>query len=379
MQEQSQALLSAILEAAVDSIIVIDAQGTIQAVNDATETMFGFKKDELVGQNVKCLMPSPYREEHDGYLRNHRETGRTRIIGIGREVIGLRNDGKTFPLHLAVSKLPVEGQQLYAGILRDISDLKHAQEQLAEANRELESRIDERTAELRATQAELLKAEKLATLGQVSGGIAHEIRNPLNAVRTSVYYLRHAKSASPDKIGEHLERIDRQVSIIDNVVTALSDVARQPDPKMSECDLGELLTQTLATADLPASIKVQNQLVDQGLCAAGDVNQLSIVFLNLIRNAREAMPDGGTLTLRSRDSETVVQVDIEDSGVGIAEEAIERVTEPLYSTKARGMGLGLAISLAILQKNRATLDVKSRIGLGTTFTVSLQKWVGESE
>ncbi len=379
MHNQDQAVLLAILEAAVDAIIVIDSNGTIQTANPATTRLFGFEKNEMLGQNVNMLMPSPFQEQHDGYLANYLKTGEAKIIGIGREVIGKRKDGSTFPMHLAVSELAVGDQILFAGIVRDITDIKNAQQQLALANERLEQRVQERTAELRAAQADLLKSERLATLGQVSGGIAHEIRNPLNAVRTSVYYLRNVQNPSPEKVNEHLERIDRQVSMIDNVITALSDIARMPEPAVIACDVKELLSKIVATVSMPANIQIESDLPDNGFQAAIDPNQVSIVFRNLLRNARDAMPDGGTISIAGQVAADELVIQVSDTGIGIKPDDLARVVEPLFSTKARGMGLGLAISVAILKKNQGRLAVESQLRKGTTFSVHLKRFSREEQ
>jgi two-component system sensor kinase FixL len=371
MQHQDKALLLAILETAIDAIIVIDDEGIIQSVNPATSSLFGYDKGELIGQNVKMLMPSPYFEEHDDYLLRYKQTGQPKIIGIGREVTGRRKDGSTFPIHLAVSRVMRGDQMMFAGIIRDISDLKQAQKQLAIANEELERRVKARTEELHAAQAELLKSERLATLGQVSGGIAHEIRNPLNAVRTSAYYLLNAQQPSAEKVAEHLQRIDRQVSLIDNVVTALTDMARLPDPALRACDVAELLHSVVPTVSVPHNVNVEIHPYDGSLVTTSDPNQLSIVFRNLIRNARDAMPTGGSIIITARVEGEALIVDVADTGIGIAPENLKRITEPLFTTKARGMGLGLAISAAILHNNRGRLEVQSKLNQGATFSVHL--------
>lgn len=374
MEPLSRAVLAAVLKAAVDAIVLIDARGIIQSVNTAALVMFGYNREELVGSNVSMLMPSPYHEEHDQYLQNFHATGDAKIIGIGREVEARRADGKTFPIHLAVSRVEAEGEVFFTGIIRDISDLKNTEAKLAQANEELENRVKERTRQLEQTQAELIKSEKLATLGHVSGGIAHEIRNPLNAVRTSVYYLRNAKSPSEEKVAEHLKRIDRQVSLIDNVITALSDIARLPEPATNRCDIPQLLTEAIGSVTLPSGLQIELE-VDDGLQADADPNQLSIVFRNLIRNARDATSAGGTIRVSGTVDGKSVLVSVADTGVGIRDEDMKRITEPLYSTKPRGMGLGLAICTAILQKNHGHLSVESLLDEGTTFHVHLKKYL----
>lgn len=376
MQHQSQALLATILATAVDAIIVIDKWGTIQVVNDSTLRMFGYAKDELIRHNVKMLMPSPDHEQHDGYLRNYMDTGQAQIIGIGREVLARRKDGSTFPVHLSVNEVGTPDGRLFAGILHDITALKQTQQRLASLNDQLEEQVRERTEQLRAAQSDLVKAEKLATLGQVAGGIAHEIRNPLSVIRTSTFFLKRAKNAPDAKVKEHLERIERQVSLVDNVVTALADVARLPEPKVCECDIGSVIADVLQATNLPPEISVERFLPADLPAAKIDPNQVAIVFRNLFQNARDAMPDGGTLWVRAQCQESSRQessltVNVRDSGAGIAAENLERILEPLYSTKARGMGLGLAICVAILEKNGGRLGVQSELGVGTTFEVHL--------
>ena len=380
MEHAEPALLRAILATAVDAIIVIDGHGIVQRVNDATVSMFGYGRDELIGKNVHVLMPQPYRREHNGYLNNYAETGIAKIIGIGREVVGRRKDGQTFPMHLAVSEVEVNQRRWFAGIVRDISDLKKAQQKLADLNEDLEQRVQRRTAQLVKAQSSLVRAERLATLGKVSGGIAHEIRNPLSVIRTSAFFLRRAKDLSPEKMAEHLERIERQVAMIDNVVTALADVAKLPEPKAVRCRVEEVVRSVVDNTSLPAAIEVTCELLNLPDVRI-DPNQIAIVFRNLVRNARDAMPNGGQLMVAGIVGDDSVAVSVRDTGPGIPADQLEKILEPLYSTKARGMGLGLAICQAILHKNRGHLRVESQLGVGTTFHIVLPRFdvtIGES-
>lgn len=370
-QPENKSRLEAVLTNAVDAIITIDERGVVDSANPATERLFGYAIDEVVGQNVKMLMPSPYQEEHDGYLRNYVGGGPRKIIGIGREVIGRRKDGSVFPMHLAVSEFMDGERRLFTGIVRDISDLKEAESLLKQMNEDLEERIRERTAELREAQAELVQKEKLATLGRVSGGIAHEIRNPLNAVKTSVYYLLNARSPTPEKTEEHLDRIDRQVSLIDNVVTALSDVAKLPDPERRPLALDRLLRESVRAIGMSPNIDIVWELANELPKVLADERQIPIVFKNLIRNARDAMGEEGTITVRAEAKGKRIAVSVADTGCGIPADQIEKIMEPLYSTKARGMGLGLAITKAIVEKNGGELSVESKEHVGSKFIVAL--------
>ncbi len=368
----SESLLNAIMDSAVDAIIVIDSHGTVQTVNPATQRLFGYAPEQVIGQNVKMLMPPPFREEHDSYISNYLESGTAKIIGIGREVVGRRQDGSVFPIHLAVSQITIDDQILFAGIIRDISDLKRAEHKLAELNRYLEREVQDRTAELRDAQAELVRNEKLALLGQVSANISHEIRNPLNAAKTSAYYLMNAKSPTESKIIEHLERIDRQIHMIDNVITALTDLAKLPDPRIAEIDLIELVQQTIDSVDLPPDIHVVIEKAPGLPPVRGDVNQIAMVIRNLVRNARDAMNQGGgQLTISFGKDGQHLSVSVADNGCGIAEADLARIMDPFFSTKARGMGLGLAIIQAILEKNDGRMDVQSHVGTGSNFQIFL--------
>jgi signal transduction histidine kinase len=217
----------------------------------------------------------------------------------------------------------------------------------------------------------LQRVERLAAIGQVAGGVAHELRNPLNVVKTSVYYLRSAKTVTPEKYAEHLGRIERQVETADRVITALSSFAKLPTPELNSFRLGELVEQTLASNPVPPSVHCEaSPDLDQHRVLA-DFNQMLIVIGNLIRNACEAMPNGGTLSFSAQPIPDYVELSVTDTGTGIPPEALSRVMEPFYSTKARGIGLGLALASSIAGRNGGKLLVASKAGKGTTFTVKL--------
>ncbi len=215
------------------------------------------------------------------------------------------------------------------------------------------------------------RIERLATLGQVAGGVAHELRNPLNVVRTSVYYLLNARKASPEKQAEHLQRIERNVELADGVITALSSFARMPVPSLRPVQIPQCVEQALESNPLGDHVPVVLECPEGLPPVLADPDQLMIALSNLLRNARDAMPEGGTIKVGCRYDDDHVDVDITDTGVGIAREDLVRIMEPLYSTKARGLGLGLAIVRSILEKNQATLSVQSQLGEGSTFTVRL--------
>ncbi len=227
--------------------------------------------------------------------------------------------------------------------------------------------------------ARLQRTERLATIGQVAGGVAHELRNPLNVVKTSVYYLLNARNASPEKKAEHLQRIEKHVVLADGVITALANFARLPVPSRTPFAVEKCLREALDTNPVPDTIRVVLDYPPSLPPAVADLDQVRIVFANLIRNAREAMPQGGELTITGRPVAGGVEVSVADTGIGIPPEQLQRIMEPLYSTKARGLGLGLSIARAILEKNGGTLRVTSELGRGSTFTVFLQAQLNGEE
>jgi two-component system, NtrC family, sensor kinase len=220
--------------------------------------------------------------------------------------------------------------------------------------------------------AKLQRTERLATMGQIAGGIAHELRNPLNVVKTSVYFLLNARSPTPEKAAEHLRRIERHVALADGVITTLTSFARMPAPDIRPVSVERCIRESLELNDLGAEIRVEITCPPTLPPVLADLDQLRIVFGNLIRNARDAMPEGGRLSIEARPIAEDVVIEIADTGVGITPDVLTRIMEPLYSTKARGLGLGLAIVRAILDKIQGSLDVASQPGRGSTFTVTLK-------
>ena len=247
---------------------------------------------------------------------------------------------------------------------------------LATAKRSLNMLLDLDCALIQAAYQDefsnrLQRVERLAAIGQVAGGVAHELRNPLNVVKTSVYYLRNAKAVTPEKYAEHLGRIERQVETADRVITALSSFARMPTPELNAFDLRDCVEQALASNPVspPVRCEVSPDLDEYRVLA--DFNQMLIVIGNLIRNACEAMPQGGTLSFSAQAIPDYVELSVSDTGIGIPADALSKVMEPFYSTKARGIGLGLALASSIASRNGGKLRVASDEGRGTTFTVKL--------
>jgi len=223
----------------------------------------------------------------------------------------------------------------------------------------------------------LQRAERLATLGEVAGGVAHELRNPLNVVKTSVYYLLNAGNSTPQKNADHLKRIERNVELADNVISSLSSFARIPLPDLRPTEVEALVRDALEVNPPRDGIELVIDCPEPLPSALGDPYQLRIALGNLIRNANDAMEHGGRLAISGYLVYGSVEISVSDTGVGIEPKDLDRIMEPLYTTKARGLGLGLAIARSIVEKNQGSLRVSSTLGRGSTFTIRLIALYGD--
>lgn len=233
--------------------------------------------------------------------------------------------------------------------------------------------------ELEAAQESLLRQERLATLGELAGSVGHEIRNPLGAISNSVYYLRMSLTAESPKVEQHLELISNAIRRADGIVTELLDFARQPATRIGTCSVVEAASKALAEVTVPPSVDVSFVPGGDSLLVAADMNQIRGILGNLIRNAVEAMPKGGGLTVRCSLDGDRVMVEVEDTGVGIANDDLEKVFEPLVTGKATGIGLGLAVSRRYASLNGGRLECESELGQGSVFRLWLPAVRGQGE
>lgn len=242
---------------------------------------------------------------------------------------------------------------------------------LARLNANLDRRVDERSRELERTQSQLIHNERLAVLGKLAGGVAHEIRNPLHVISTSLYYLRLSQPDLPAKAREHLDRIDHHVANASRIIAELLDYARTPESQPEEYPLWQALEEALAAVAVPVGVHVRLAPPDAPVYVRGDRGQVGRIAGNLIQNAIQAMPDGGELALRviARNGHAVAEVS--DTGIGIAPEDLPQIFEPLFSTKVKGIGLGLATSKVYAELHGGKLEVESEPGRGATFRLVL--------
>ena len=379
----SETRAQAILATTVDAVVVIDERGAVETLNPAAERMFGYAAGEVIGRNVKVLMPEPYSREHDDYLANYLRTGEKRIIGVGREVVGRRKDGTVFPIDLAVSEARLGERRAFVGVLRDITERKQAEEALRESHRQLETALAAlqiKGEEVKVMSRQLWQAAKLAAVGELAASIAHELNNPLATVSLWVESLL-TQTATDDPRRRPLEVVEQEVDRMAHLVANLLQFSRLSSQRTSSVDVGEDLVKTLELVQhyfRGRGIEVVQELAPDVPVIQADRQLLRQVFLNLLTNAGDAMPDGGTLWLRVaagslEGGRPAVVIEFADTGVGIPPEDLPRVMEPFFTTKEedKGTGLGLAICRRAVQQHGGTIDISSEVGRGTTVRIAL--------
>lgn len=239
------------------------------------------------------------------------------------------------------------------------------------ANSELERRVEERTSELRQAQERLVRQEKLAVLGQLAGSVGHELRNPLGAIKNAAYYLRLVLNQPDAEVEEMVDILAKETSTCEAIIHGLLDFARPAAPAWQRADVNEVLLDALCHLSVPPDVVVVDELHSEPLLVLCDPFQVAQVCGNILRNAFQAMPEGGTLTLRTAYRDGGISVSISDTGAGIVAENLPRLFEPLFSTRPKGVGLGLAVCKSLVERHGGTIEVFSRVGEGSTFTVWL--------
>jgi PAS domain S-box-containing protein len=370
-RREGEARLRAIVDTALDAIITIDEQGIIQSFNPSAERLFGYRAQEVVGHNVKMLMPDPYRAEHDDYLARYRRTGERRIIGIGREVSGRHKNGVVFPIDLAISETWLGARRIFTGMLRDITERKRERE---ERERTLES---ERAARSEAERATRLRDEFVAT-------VSHELRTPLNAILGWTSMLRSGKLDAAGT-AKALEVVERNARAQADLVEDLLDVSRIGSGKLRldvrPVDLAAVAENAVAS-HLPAAaskgVTIHRTLDSRACTINGDPGRLEQILSNLLSNAVKFTPRGGRVEVLVRRVGSRAELSVRDTGKGISAEFLPHVFDRFRQADAaltrhhRGLGLGLSLVKHLVEQHGGEVRVESEgDDRGATFTVNL--------
>ncbi|MBI3771828.1 MAG: PAS domain S-box protein [Gammaproteobacteria bacterium] len=349
-----------VVENMVDGLIAIDEYGLIQEFNPAAERIFGYKSDEVIGKNVNMLMPEPYTAEHDQYLDNYQQTGKAKIIGIGREVEGKRKDGSTFPIDLAVSAMNLDGKKFYSGIVRDITERK---------------RIDK------------MKNEFVST-------VSHELRTPLTSIRGALGLMAGGAAGEiPPKMNEMLKiatsNTERLLLLINDILDLQKIESGKMAFKFDEIELATLLKQAVEEHQAYATQRGVSFVITrmiEGAHLYADRNRMMQVMGNLMSNAAKFSEEGAKIEISAvRQGKDAARITVTDYGTGIPDEfqgqVFERFTQSDSSDtrKKGGTGLGLAIAKVIVEKHGGRISFISRVGVGTSFMIDLPVMLGASK
>jgi two-component system sensor kinase FixL len=356
--------LRALLDAAVDAIVIMDEQGRIITFNDAAEKLFGYTAEEALGQAVELLMPEPYRSEHPGYVRRYLETGEARIIGVGREALGRRANGETFPIALSVGEARGPEGRRFVGIIRDLSS--------------------ERAAELRARALEtrLSQVGRFNLMGEMTAGIAHEINQPLSAIATYAQAAKRILEREQPGMRTLIDvctKIDEQALRAGRVLENLRKFIRKQDIRAEPIDVNRVVADVmnLVEADAHAEgIGLTIRYADGLPAVTANAAQLQQVLLNLTRNAVDAMRDAigkdrGIAIATEHAAPGGVRLSVTDHGPGVSRQLGDNIFHPFVTTKREGLGVGLAISRTIVQSFGGSLSYRDNPQGGAIFVVEL--------
>jgi PAS domain S-box-containing protein len=371
----SQETFRVVAENASDGILIATGEGVHVYANKRAAEITDYSVAELLRTTIKDLV---HPDEFEKIMERYRKRLAGKPVPRQYETIIIRKDGESVPIEMTAAKTVWQGQPADMVIIRDITERKQAEEALREYSERLEEMVEERTRELRDAQERLIRQEKLAVLGQLAGGVSHELRNPLGAIKNAAYFLNMVLEEPEPKVKETLEILEKEVDTSERIISSLLDYARPKPPVRRKVDVNDVVQEALSRAVVPEDVEVVSQLDEALPSILADPDQLAQVFGNIVLNAIQAMPRGGQLTVKTAVSgrgdprgRPWVAVSFTDTGVGIPEENLGRVFEPLFTTKAKGIGLGLAVVKTLMEGHGGSIEVESTVGEGSTFTVRL--------
>lgn len=360
-----EAHLRSILDTVPDAMVVIDEQGLMHSFSSAAERLFGYGAAEVLGKNVNMLMPSPYREAHDGYLLRYITTGERRIIGLGRVVVGERKDGSTFSMELSVGEMRSADRRHFTGFIRDLTERQQTE------------------ARLQDLQSELVYISRLTAMGEMASALAHELNQPLSAIANYLKGSHRLLAARSDpastRLREALEKAADQALRAGEIIRRLRDFVSRGETEMRVESLTKLVEEASALALVGAKqfgVRVRFDLAPSADLVFADRVQVQQVLLNLIRNAMEAMAEAGSprrelILTTSPVGGGMVETTVSDTGPGIAPGVAAQLFKPFVTTKRQGMGVGLSISRTIMEAHGGELRVEANPGGGAKFRFTL--------
>jgi two-component system sensor kinase FixL len=359
-----EAHLESILATVPDAMIVIDERGAMQSFSSAAERLFGYRAGEVLGKNIRMLMPSPYRENHDDYLARYRRTGEKRIIGIGRVVVGERKDGSTFPMELAVGEMRSNNTRFFTGFIRDLSERQKTE------------------ARLQELQSELVHISRLTAMGEMASALAHELNQPLSAIANYMKGSRRLLEGRADEqsgmVRDAMDKAAEQSLRAGQIIRRLRDFVARGESERRVESIKKLVEEASALALVGAKdqgVRVLFRLDPAVDLVLADKVQIQQVILNLMRNAIEAMEQAERRELVlsiAPNGSGMIDVSVADTGSGIAEDIMPHLFQPFITSKRHGMGVGLSISRTIIEGHGGRIWAEPNSGGGTVFHFTLR-------
>ncbi|MFA5825945.1 MAG: PAS domain S-box protein [Gallionellaceae bacterium] len=352
---------------------VVNNEGIITHFNHRFTQVFGYTTDDV--PTIQDWWQRAYPDE--SYRQRVMESWGVAAAKAAKAGTDIELAGYTVTCKSGAERLTeiggfIFGDNLLATFV-DVTERKQAEEKIRQLNEELDAKVKERTQQLLQAQDELIRKEKLALLGQVAGSVGHELRNPLGVMNNAVYFLQTVLADADESTKEYLNIIKDEIAVSERIVSDLLDSVRIKPPQPEIVGVQALLEQTLHKCSVPPSVAVKLDIPATLSPLRVDALQIHQVLRNLISNGVEAMPEGGTLEIRAVEDmpSKTITVSIRDNGSGMTPEQLGHLFQPLFTTKARGIGLGLVVIKNLTQANGGTVAVQSDVGKGTVFTVTL--------
>lgn len=363
----SEERFRSVVNAAADAIISIDSQEKIVSWNKAAEDTFGYSADEATGKPITLVIPEQSRGLHEIMAGKFRPSTAS-ISKAGSIGSARRKDGSTFPIEASFSKWKEKEEAFFVAVIRDITERLKMEDELRRYAEHLSELVEEKTEELR-------EAERLITMGQVATMVGHDLRNPLQVLVNLAYLIKMEAGKLPSSAGIELQNllttVEKQIEYMNKIVSDLQDYGRTLEPHYTRVKLNKLIADSLAKVNAPERVKVLVDIQEKFPSLVVDAFMMERVFTNLINNAIQAMPEGGRLTVSTSVDGDMALICVKDTGVGISEENMGKLFTPLFTTKAKGQGLGLVVCKRLVEAHGGSIYVESEVGVGSTFNVRI--------
>ncbi|MEA2104747.1 MAG: ATP-binding protein, partial [Candidatus Cloacimonadota bacterium] len=360
---ESEENLRTLFNAMTDVVFEMNYEGRYINIAPTSPELLYKLPENTIGKTLHEIFPKPEADNFLKFIQKSLDENKTTTI--------------EYPLRIRDKIIWFEGKATpktknsVLFIARDITKSKKAQAELKAYREHLEDLVTERTKELKEIQKKMIRQERLAVLGQLAGGVGHELRNPLGVIGNSIYFLNMKLKHPEEKVEKHLGILRREIARADNLISDLLDFSRVREVSLRKTDLNKLIKNAIQEIKIPKHVVLEMDLDEKLPKIQLDSERMRRVFQNLISNAFQSISKKGELKIKTGSSNGFTEIRFMDNGIGIPPENLTKIFEPLFTTRAKGIGLGLSIVKNIIDNHKGEIDVESKVGLGTTFTIKL--------